>query len=78
MENIGFIGGGSSPGAGDVIIITGLILWFIFIGVQAIGGFGILQTAYDDTIEYLQRVPLYLLLTALIPVLIVIVLLLGN
>jgi hypothetical protein len=68
----------SSPGLGDILIITGLIIWFFFIGVQAIGGFTLLQSYYDDTLEYLQRVPLTMYLTAFVPLLILILLLIGQ
>lgn len=62
----------------DVILISGLIIWFVFIGIQAVGGLTLLKEYYQDTLEYLQRMPVLMYATAFIPLLILIVLLIGK
>jgi hypothetical protein len=62
----------------DIFLISGLIIWFIFIGIQAVGGFALLKEYYNDTLEYLQRIPLLMYATAFIPLLIFILILIGK
>jgi hypothetical protein len=62
----------------DIILVIGLILWFTFIVIQYIGGFEYLKEYLNDTLEKLQKISFLMYVTAFLPLIIMIFLLIGN